>query len=171
MLSITPIFVLKTIKMRELIVSNKQLPSIREGVSKGLEIASGAKSSATYYHKREDQVAAVQGSINTLYAIGKELPLILAAQRGVTGFFLQEVLLNEFPKGERGGACNIVNPQVWYDDGLGSKLTEHLIYVLDRDNGLPYVLRMFEAMRARKINNQRSRKMALRFILSHATVS
>lgn len=166
-LSITPIFVLKTIKMRELIVSNKQLPSIREGVSKGLEIASGAKSSATYYHKREDQVAAVQGSINTLYAIGKELPLILAAQRGVTGFFLQEVLLNEFAKGERGGACNIVNPQVWYDDGLGSKLTEHLIYVLDRDNGLPYVLRMFEAMRARKINNQRSRKMALRFILSH----
>lgn len=153
--------------MRELIVSNKQLPSIKEGIVKGLEVASGAKSSSTYYHKREDQIAAIRGSIDTLYAIGKELPLLLAAQRGVTGFFIQETLLNEFKNGERGGACNIVNPQTWYDENMGSKVTEHLLYVLDRYHGIPYVLRLFDAFKEHKINNQRSRKMALRFIFSH----
>lgn len=153
--------------MKELIVSNKQLPSIKEGVIKGLEIASGAKSSSTYYHKKDEQVAAVRQSVATLYAISKELPLLLASQKGVTGFFIQETLLNEFKNGERGGACNIVNPQAWYDEGIGHKLTESLLYTLERDSGMPYVLRMFESFKTHKINNQRARKMALRFILSH----
>lgn len=153
--------------MSKLIVSNRQLPSIREGIIKGLEISSGAKSSATYYHKREDQIAAVKAAVEKLYGISKELPLLLAAQDGSTGFFIQEVLKNELSRGERGGACNVVNPQVWYDEGLGAKVTEHVLYTLDRQHGIPYVLRLLTSFKDEKINNARSRHMALRFILGH----
>jgi hypothetical protein len=59
--------------MRDLIVSNKQLPSIKDGVLKGIEIASGAKSSGTYYHKKEDQAVAVRNAIANLYLLSKEL--------------------------------------------------------------------------------------------------
>jgi hypothetical protein len=153
--------------MGELIVSKNQLPTIKEGVVKGMEIAAGAKSSATYYHKREDQVQAIQNSVSALYAISKELPLILAAQKGVTGFFIQEVILNELSKGETGGACNIVNPQTWYDDKIGSRVLNYLVHQLDSGNGITYVLRMFDSLRKRKINNSRSRKMVQSFILGH----
>lgn len=152
--------------MSKLIVSNKQLPTIKEGIIKGLEIASGAKSSATYYHKKTDQIAAVRNAVRNLYGISKELPLILASQKGVTGFFIQETLLNDFKNGEKGGACNIINPQNWYDDNIGQNITENLLYVLEAEHGITYVLRMLESFKEHGINNQRSRKIAIRFIFT-----
>lgn len=153
--------------MKGLIVSNKQLPSIKEGILKGLEIASGAKSSATFYHKREDQIAAVKAAVGNLYNISKELPLLLANQKGSTGFFIQEVLLNEFKKTQLGGSVNIVSPSDWYDEGLSNKLIIKALYQLDNESGITYVLRLFSQFRKEKINNSRARKLALSFIWGH----
>ena len=153
--------------MESLIVSSKQLPSIKEGIIKGLEIASGAKSSATYYHKKEDQVAAVKKSIENLYEISKELPLILANQKGVTGFFIQEVLLNEFKKTSNKGSCNIINPKDWYDAGLSNTAIIKALHELDTNSGITYALRLFSKFKNDKVNNARARKITLSFILNH----
>lgn len=152
--------------MQTLILSNSQVPVIKEAVIKGLEIASGAKSSATYYHTREAQVESVRNAVGKLYGVSKELPLLLAALPGSTGFFIQEALLNELKQTVRGGACNIVSPIDWYDERLSETIISTAFYKLDQDAGITYVLRLLTQFKARKINNARARKLALHFIWS-----
>lgn len=153
--------------MKDLIISNRQLPTVKEGILRGLEVATGAKSSATYYHKKDDMQAAVRNSVLNLYKISKELPLLLACQRGATGFYIQEAILNELKQTERGGACNIVNPADWYDERLGTNIILRALHNLDVESGITYVLRMFASYQENKINNARAKKLVARFIWSH----
>src|SRR5690606_4034711 len=104
--------------MEKLVLANNMLSKVKQSLIDGLTIASGAKGSATYYHKGDEQVKAIQTQIKNLYKLSKELPLIVAAQKGATGQFVSEVLFNEFKNTLKGGACNIVNPIDWYDNGL-----------------------------------------------------
>jgi len=98
-----------------------------------------------------------------MYNTSKELPLIIASQKGATGRFVSEVLLNEFKSTLKGGACNIVNPIDWYDNGLSDKAVLTALNNLG-ENGLPYVLRLFVDLKAAKVNNERMRKIVLGFI-------
>lgn len=152
--------------MKDLVVTNNQLASIKRNLVEGLTISSAAKSTATYYHSREEQEKAIKNAITKLYGQSKELPLILANQKGSTGKFIQEVLLNEFKQTYRGGACNIVNPIDWYDNGLSDKAVLGALYNLN-DNGIPYVLRLFADLKKNKVNNDRSRKIILGYIFGH----
>lgn len=151
--------------MENLTVSNINLVPIKTALVEGLTIASGAKSSATYYHTKENQIKAIKGSILNAYNVSKEIPLILANQDGATGFFISEVLLNEFKHTTTGGACNIVNPIDWYDNGLADKA---ILSALNRlgNNGLPYVLRLFMNLKKEHVNNERARKIILGYIWS-----
>lgn len=106
---------------------------------------------------------ALQKEIQKMYSLSKELPLIIAAQKGATGQFISEVLVNEFKHTLKGGACNIVNPIDWYDNGLSDKAVLTALNNLG-ENGLPYVLRLFMDLKNSKINNERSRKIILGFI-------
>lgn len=98
--------------MEKLVLTQKMLGTIKQNLIDGLTIASGGKSSATYYHSKDDQMKAIQTRIKSMYKLSKELPLIIASQKGATGRFVSEVLLNEFKNTLKGGACNIVNPIV-----------------------------------------------------------
>lgn len=149
--------------MKELVLTQKSLATVRQSLIDGLTIASGAKSSATYYHGKDEQLKAIQTQIKSLYKLSKELPLIVASQKGATGKFVAEVLLNEFQNTLKGGACNIVNPIDWYDNGLSDKAVLTALNNLG-ENGLPYVLRLFVDLKNAKVNNERSRKIALGFI-------
>jgi hypothetical protein len=149
--------------MEKLVLTQKMLSSVKLSLVEGLTVASGAKSSATYYHKKEDQMTAVQTQIKSMYKLSKELPLIVANQKGATGLFVSEVLLNEFKNTLKGGACNIVNPLDWYDNGLSDKAVLSALNNLG-ESGLPYVLRLFVALKNAKVNNERSRKIMLGFI-------
>jgi hypothetical protein len=149
--------------MKDLVLTQKMLSIVKQSLIDGLTVASGAKSSATYYHKKEDQTKAIQTQIRNLYMLSKELPLIVANQKGATGLFISEVLLNEFKSTLRGGACNIVNPLDWYDNGLSDKAVLSALNNLG-ENGIPYVLRLFVGLKSAKVNNERSRKIALGFI-------
>lgn len=153
--------------MKELVVSHSQLPTIKKGLITGLEVAAGAKSSATHYHKREDQIEAVKNSVKNLYNISKELPLLVACQRGSTGFYIQQAMLNELKETTAGGSLNIVNPIDWYDEGLSDKALLTALGNLDRDHGITYVLRMFSSFKENSINNARARRLALGYIWSH----
>lgn len=153
--------------MEKLVLTQRKLSEIKNGLVNGLTVASGAKSSATYYHTRDEQSKAITKSVNDLYNVSKELPLILANQKGVTGKFIQEVLLNEFENSVNGGACNIVNPVEWVDNELCDKAIFNALQTLDGDNGITYVLRMFNTFKTRKINNERSRKILFQFIIGH----
>jgi hypothetical protein len=73
------------------------------------------------------------------------------------------VLLNEFKQTLKGGACNIVNPIDWYDNGISDKAVLTALNNLG-ENGLPYILRLFVDLKDSKINNERSRKIILGFI-------
>ena len=106
---------------------------------------------------------ALQKEIKKMYGLSKELPLIVASQKGATGQFVSEVLLNEFKNTLKGGACNIVNPIDWYDNGLSDKAVLTALNNLG-ENGIPYVLRLFIDLKDSKINNERSRKIILGFI-------
>lgn len=150
--------------MEKLVLTQKMLGTIKQNLIDGLTIASGSKSSATYYHSKDDQMKAIQAQIKGMYKLSKELPLIIASQKGATGRFVSEVLLNEFKNTLRGGACNIVNPIDWYDNGLSDKAVLTALNNLYVDNGLPYVLRLFVDMKNAKVNNERSRKIILGFI-------
>jgi len=141
----------------------RTLATVRQSLIDGLTIASGAKSSATYYHGKDEQLKAIQTQIKSLYKLSKELPLIVASQKGATGKFVAEVLLNEFQNTLKGGACNIVNPIDWYDNGLSDKAVLTALNNLG-ENGLPYVLRLFVDLKNAKVNNERSRKIVLGFI-------
>lgn len=156
--------------MRELILPNTNLPSVTEAVKKGIEIASGAKSSATYYHSSGKQIEAIRGSINTLYAVGKELPLLLANLPGASGRFIQEVLVNEFKNTANGGACKIVHPTDWFDLDLGDKALLNALNTLNKSHGITYVLRTFAALKDNRINNERSKKIANGFIWSNSNL-
>lgn len=149
--------------MENLVLTQKMLANVRQSLVDGLTIASGSKSSATYYHSNDEQLKAIQGQIKNLYKLSKELPLIIASQKGATGKFVSEVLLNEFQQTLKGGACNIVNPIDWYDNGLSDKAVLCALNNLG-ESGLPYVLRLFVSLKNAKVNNERSRKIALGFI-------
>ena len=149
--------------MEKLVLTTEALRDIKTSLIESLTVASGAKSSATYYHNREEQIEAVRNHVNRLYNLSKELPLIVAAQKGVTGMFVSEVLLNEFKHTLRGGACNIVNPIMWYDNGLSEKAVLMALNNLG-ENGIPYVLRFFIELKRNKVNNERMRKIILGYI-------
>ena len=150
--------------MEKLVLSSNMLPTIKKSLIDGITIASGSKSSATYYHSKDDQMKAIQTQIRSLYSQSKELPLIIASQKGVTGRFASEVLLNEFKQTYGGGACNIVNPIDWYDNGLSEKAILTVLSNLSTDSGLPYVLRLFVELKNHKVNNERSRKIFLGYL-------
>ena len=156
--------------MENLVLTQKTLPAVKQSLIDGLTIASGAKSSATYYHSRDEQMKAIHGQIDKLYKLSKELPLIIAAQKGATGQFVSEVLLNEFKQTLKGGACNIVNPIDWYDNGISDKAVLSALNNLANDNGFPYALRLFVDMKNQKINNERSRKIILGFLWGQANM-
>jgi hypothetical protein len=149
--------------MEKLVLTQKMLVSVKQTLIDGLTTASGSKASATYYHSRDEQAIALQKEIKKMYGLSKELPLIIASQKGATGQFVSEVLLNEFKNTLKGGACNIVNPIDWYDNGLSDKAVLTALNNLG-ENGLPYVLRLFVDLKDAKINNERSRKIILGFI-------
>jgi len=150
--------------MKQLVLTNSSLNLIKSSIIEGLETASGSRSSATYYHSRDEQLKAIRSQVENMYKLSKELPLIVGAQKGVTGRFLSEVLLNEFKNTQRGGACNIVNPIDWYDNGLSDKAILTAIENLNQDSGFPYVLRLFIDLKNEKVNNERTRKIILGFI-------
>jgi hypothetical protein len=149
--------------MENLVLTQKLLASVKQSLIEGLTIASGSKSSATYYHGKDEQMKAIQGQIKNMYKLSKELPLIIASQKGATGRFVSEVLLNEFKNTLKGGACNIVNPIDWYDNGISDKAVLSALNNLG-ESGLPYVLRLFVDLKNARVNNERSRKIALGFI-------
>jgi hypothetical protein len=149
--------------MENLVLTQKMLVSVKQSLIEGLTIASGSRGSATYYHKGDEQMKALQKEIQKMYKLSKELPLIIASQKGATGQFVSEVLLNEFKNTLKGGACNIVNPIDWYDNGLSDKAVLSALNNLG-ENGLPYILRLFVDLKDAKINNERSRKIMLGFI-------
>jgi hypothetical protein len=155
--------------MENLVLTQKMLATVKQSLIDGLTIASGSKSSATYYHSKDEQMKAIQGQIKNLYKLSKELPLIIASQKGATGRFVSEVLLNEFKNTLRGGACNIVNPIDWYDNGLSDKAVLSALNNLG-ENGLPYVLRLFIDLKNEKVNNERTRKIMLGFIWGQANL-
>ncbi|MFW6273251.1 MAG: hypothetical protein ACOC2U_05685 [bacterium] len=150
--------------MEKLVLTNNSINTIKKGLIEGLTIASGSKSSATYYHNKTEQLAAIRNSVESLYSLSKELPLIIASQKGVTGKFISEVLLNEFKKTQSGGACNIVNPIDWYDNGLSDKAILYALNNLNNESGFPYVLRLFMDLKKERVNNERTRKIILGFI-------
>jgi hypothetical protein len=150
--------------MENLVLTQKMLANVRQSLIDGLSVSSGSRSSATYYHGRDEQMKAIQGQVEKLYKLSKELPLIIASQKGATGQFVSEVLLNEFKQTLRGGACNIVNPIDWYDNGISDKAVLSALNNLSVDNGFPYALRLFIELKNDKINNERSRKIMLGFI-------
>lgn len=152
--------------MKNLVLVNNKISTIRKNLIEGMTIASGAKSSATYYHSKKEQTQAIKDNIEKLYNLSKELPLIVASQKGVTGKFISEALLNEFKKTQYGGACNIVNPIDWYDEEIGDKALLTSLYNLN-ENGITYVLRLFVEMKNEKVNNERARKIILGFLLGH----
>src|SRR5690606_10875923 len=149
--------------MEKLVLTNNMLSTVKQSLIDGLTIASGAKGSATYYHKGDEQVKAIQAQVKSLYKLSKELPLIVATQKGATGRYVSEVLLNEFKNTLRGGACNIVNPIDWYDNGICDKAVLTALNNLG-ENGLPYVLRLFVDLKNSKVNNERTRKIILGYI-------
>lgn len=155
--------------MENLVITNKQLASIKKNLVDGLSVAAGARNSATYYHSKQDQSKAIKDVIEKLYSQSKELPLILANQKGSTGKFIQEVLLNEFTKTYMGGSCNIVNPIDWYDNGLSDKAILGALYNLN-ENGIPYVLRLFTEFKDSGVNNERMRKIVLGYIWGHPNI-
>jgi len=151
--------------MENLVLTQNMLSTVKQSLVDGLTIASGSKSSATYYHSKDEQMKAIQTQIKNLYKLSKELPLIIASQKGATGRFVSEVLLNEFKQTLKGGACNIVNPIDWYDNGLSDKaLLSALNNLAGTDNGITYVLRLFIDLKNEKVNNERMRKIVLGFI-------
>lgn len=156
--------------MKSLVLTNKQLPAIQRTLIEGMSVAVGAKSSATYYHGRDEQMTAIKKTVEGMYGLSKELPLILANQKGATGKFIQEVLLNEFKHTSIGGSCNIVNPIDWYDNGLSDKAILNSLFNLNEDSGIPYVLRLFVDLKNEKVNNERSRKIMLSFILGNSNL-
>lgn len=151
--------------MENLVLTQNMLSTVKHSLIEGLTIASGSKSSATYYHSKDEQMKAIKVQIRNLYKLSKELPLIIASQKGVTGRFVSEVLLNEFKQTLKGGACNIVNPIDWYDNGLSDKaILSVLNNLAGTDNGITYVLRLFIDLKNEKVNNERMRKIVLGFI-------
>jgi len=151
--------------MENLVLTQNMLSTVRQSLIDGLTIASGSKSSATYYHSKDEQMKAIQTQVKGLYTLSKELPLIIASQKGATGRFVSEVLLNEFKQTLKGGACNIVNPIDWYDNGLSDKaVLSALNNLAGTDNGITYVLRLFIDLKNEKVNNERMRKVVLGFI-------
>jgi len=152
--------------MENLVLTQTQLMTIRKNLIDGMSLASGARGSATYYHSKGEQNVAIRNAVDKLYTQSKELPLILANQKGVTGKFIQEVLANEFEHGYMGGSLNIINPIDWYDNGISDKAILGALYNLN-ENGIPYVLRLFTDLKARGVNNERTRKIILGYLWGH----
>ena len=67
-------YIIKNYKIMEnLVLTKSSLDLIKSSIIQGLEIASGSRSSATYYHSRDEQMKAIHGQIDKLYKLSKEL--------------------------------------------------------------------------------------------------
>jgi len=155
--------------MEKLVLSKNMLTTVKKSLIESLSIASGTKKQATYYHNREEQTQALKKHVRDLYDVSKELPLIVASQKGATGSYISEVLLNELNMTQKGGACNIINPVDWYDGGLGENALLCALNNLD-DAGITYVLRFFVDTKNHKINNERTRKIVLGYLWGHSNL-
>ncbi len=153
--------------MHDLVLTDAHLPQVRNALVAAMDVASGARGKATYYHSSDEQAQAVCDHIAKLYQVSKELPLIVASMQGTNGFYIQEALLNEFKQTTKRGHNRIVNPLDWDDERLRDRAVSACLDNLDKNAGIPYVLRMFKTMKDRKINNRRSRGFALRYILGN----
>lgn len=150
--------------MVNLIVSQTDQSLIEKAFLTGHEIAVGARARASYYHSRAEQVEAVEASIEKLFAVSRELPLLCATLPGASGFFVSEALLYEFAATSLGGRNLIISPKDWKDERFSDVLIERAFEVL-QTSGTPYVLRCLEGLRKRKINNARARRHGLKLIL------
>lgn len=134
-------------------------------IQQGLELSSGARSSSTYYHSKDEQITAIRAKVEELYKVDKSLPLLLACLDDSTFFFRQEVLRNELSSGAFGGTQAIVAPTIWYDQGMQERMINHII------SNLPftYALRLFVSFAdpKTKINNTRTRNKVLSWVFSN----
>lgn len=153
----------------KLILTGQQISVIKTAVQRGMEVAAGAKSSATHYHKGTEQRAAVRKAVQALRTAGRELPLILAAQPGTTGYFCHETLIAEL-KGGFGAPCTVVDPRSWVDDRIVDVFTDATIQQLEKGAGVPYVMRLFASLREEKVNNARARRLFTTWLFGHQNI-
>lgn len=129
----------------------------------GLELSSGAKSTSTYYHTKDEQIKAIRAAVESLYKVDKALPILLATMKDCTEFFRQEVLRLELSSGFSNGQMGLVNQQIWLDE----RLQEKMIYTIVNNMQITYALRLFESFNEASINATRPRKIMLKYILAN----
>lgn len=134
-------------------------------VKQGLEVSSGAKSTSTYYHSKDEQVKAVRKLVGELYNVDKAIPLLLACLDDSTYFFRQEVIRKELSSGYQKGPMGIVNPALWLDNDLQENMVDHILANMSAS----YVLRLFQSFRETRVNNARTRKKILRWVMGNLT--
>jgi len=149
--------------MVNLILSPSDHNLIKSSLLSGFEIATGARARATHYHTRRDQVEAVKLAISKLFDVSRELPLLISAIHGVNAFFIQEALLHEFTHTAQSGRFLIIDQDTWTRERFGDMVI-HAAFERLQANGTPYVMRFFQLLKTRKINNARARRFALHWI-------
>lgn len=149
--------------MSIIIASDTQLKKLfTNAIKTGLEISSGAKSTSTYYHTKDEQINATRKAIMNLYNVDKSIPILLACMDDATHFFRQEVLRHELKQGYLAGSQAIVDPSIWFDQQLQEKMIMHIISSLP----FTYALRLFTSFKDLKINSTRARKKVLKWMLA-----
>jgi len=146
-----------------IIASDVRLADYAKAVKDGLELSSGARSTSTYYHSKNEQISAVRNKVTELYNVDKSIPLLLACMDDSTFFFRQEVLRKELSSGFANGPQGIVAPSVWMDDRLQEAMINHVIGSLP----ITYALRLFASFKDDSINNSRTRSKIVAWVLAN----
>lgn len=149
--------------MELIVASTKKLTNYARTLREGLEVSSGARSTSTYYHSKDEQRAAIRRKVIELYRVDKSIPLLLASLEDATHYFRQEVLLQELRSGAFEGPQAIVHPEKWIDAGIQDNVIDHILSKLP----FTYVLRFFVSLKKEKVNNARTRGRMIRWVIGN----
>jgi hypothetical protein len=151
----------------DIVLTQKDADTVRALLVNGMQVAGVASSKATYYHTAREQQEAVKKAVEDMFLAGRELPLLVAVHRGVRGYFIQEAILHDLANPHWNTVA--VAQQKW-DDVYRPRALDMSLKNLTASAGTPYALRMFVEAKDRKINNARTRRMALSYIFGHPSV-
>jgi hypothetical protein len=133
------------------------LRELEQRVGRFLDSAGTATARATFYNTREEQEAAVERLQQDLFELDRGLFAALLALPGTTDYTRQMGLF-----------CLLSHPRREGEEALLSSEEEsRLLRWLARRLPPPRMLKLFEKLKARRINNARTRKLILHSILSH----
>lgn len=131
-----------------------------------MDAAGGSTTKATFYHTAADQSAALAELVANGRAVSSELPLLVAVQPNIRASFIAEAVYAELSAGLSVEGVRVIDPHFWIDGRVVNDAIAAALKNISDSAGWAHVLRLFERLADGRVNNARTRRLVLRYLVA-----